>query len=242
MHRFLLCLFLLISSGVELLASDSSKLFLNAYQAYQQGEKLEWHGSAKKAAEEYLVAESLLLEIRKNDPSWQGAVIDYRLKLIRDGLRRLQPDATFSEAASTPVAPSSDLPTGTRVLEILSAKLEGEGLGPKKLQVTIKPNPKATIELPHVRVQVFIYDNDKGKIVPNKAQLASSWLSAPVDWRNGENELLEIRLQPDSSGSASKFAGYQCAVYYKGDLQDCRSDPPSLKNLFPLKYFIGFDD
>jgi hypothetical protein len=63
-----------------------------------------------------------------------------------------------------------------------------------------------------------------------------------VDWGNGENELLEIRLQPDTSGSASKFAGYQCAIYYKGDLQDCHSDPPELKKLFPLKYFISFDD
>jgi hypothetical protein len=242
MNRFLLCLFILLGGEGVLLASDSSKLFLNAYEAYQQGVQLEWEGSPKEALEEYLKAESLLLEIRKNDPSWQTAVIDYRLKRIRDGLRHLQPDATFSEATSTPVAPSSDLPTGTPVLEILSAKLEGQGQGQKKLQVTIKPNPKATIEVPHVRVQVFFYDNDKGKIVPNKAQLTSSWVSAPVDWRNGEHELLEIPLQPDSSGSSSKFAGYQIAIYYKGDLQDFHSDPPELKKLFPLKYFISFDD
>lgn len=224
------------------LAADSSEQFLNAYQAYQQGEKLERYGFAKEALEEYWEAESLLFEIRKNDPSWQSAVIDYRLKRIRDGLRRLQPDATFSEAASTPVAPSSDQPTRAPVLQILSAKLKEQGEGAKKLQVTIKWNPRATIEAPHVRVQVFFYDNDKGKIVQSKAQVTSKWLSAPVDWGNGENELLEIRLQPDTSGSASKFAGYQCAIYYKGDLQDCHSDPPELKKLFPLKYFISFDD
>jgi hypothetical protein len=224
------------------LAADSPEQFLNAYQACQAGEKMEREGIVKEALKEYWKAESLLVQIRKNDPSWQRAVIEYRLKLIRDDLRRLQPDANFSEDVTAPVVPSSDLPTGTPVLEILSARLEGEGQEPKKLQVTIKPNPKATIEVPHVRVQVFFYDNDKGKIVQSKAQVTSKWLSAPVDWGNGENELLEIRLQPDTSGSASKFAGYVIAVYYKGDLQDCHSDPPELKKLFPLKYFISFDD
>ena len=181
------------------------------------------------------------MQIRKNDPSWQRSVIEYRLKLIRDGLRRLQPDATFSEDVTAPVVPSSDLPTGTPVLEILSDRLEGEGHEPKKLQVTIKPNPKATIEMPQVTVQVFFYDNEKGKIVQSKAQVTSKWLSAPVDWGNGENELLEIRLEPNPSGSTIKFAGYQCAVYYKGDLQDCHSDPPELKKLFPPKP-LAFED
>jgi hypothetical protein len=242
MVRFLLCLFLLISSGVELLASDSSQLFLKAYQAYQQGEKLEQDGCSKEALAEYWKADSLLMEIRKSDPSWQSAVIDYRLKRIRDSLRRLQPDAKFLETASTPVVPSSDQPTGAPVLQILSAELKEQDKGAKELQVTIKSNPKATIEVPHVRVQAFFYDNDQGKIVPSKAQVTSCWLNAPVDWRNGETEVLKIRLLPDFAGSTSKFAGYQCAVYYKGDLQDCRAQPKRLQKLFKTKYYIGTDE
>jgi len=39
-----------------------------------------------------------------------------------------------------------------------------------------------------------------------------------------------------------KFAGYIVAIYYKGDLQDYRSEPSSLTKLFPLKYFIGTED
>jgi hypothetical protein len=38
------------------------------------------------------------------------------------------------------------------------------------------------------------------------------------------------------------IAGYLIAVYYKGDLQDCRADPPRLKKLFEPKYFIGSDE
>jgi len=53
MNRLLICLFLLLSGGGVLLASDSSKLFLNAYQAYQQGEKLEREGIVKEALKEY---------------------------------------------------------------------------------------------------------------------------------------------------------------------------------------------
>ncbi len=219
------------------LAADSSEQFLNAYQAYQQGEKLERYGFAKEALEEYWEAESLLFEIRKNDPSWQSAVIDYRLKRTRDGLRRLQSDATFSEAASTPVAPSSDQPTRAPVLQILSAKLKEQGEGAKKLQVTIKWNPKATIEAQHVTVQVFFYDNDKGEIVPGKGKVTSQWLS----WQSGEPLLLEVFYLPESVDSGVRFAGYQIAVYYKGDLKDRHSDPPELKKLFPPKP-LAFED
>ena len=241
MNQFLLCLFILLGGEGVLLASDSSEQFLNAYQASQQGEKLERYGFAKEALEEYWKADNLLLEIRKNDPSWQTAVIDYRLKRIRDGLRRLQPDATFSEAASTPVAPSSDLPTRAPVLQILSAKLKEQGEGAKKLQVTIKWNPRATIEAQHVTVQVFFYDNDKGEIVPGKGKVTSQWLSWRLSWQSGEPLLLEVFYLPESVDPGVRFAGYQIAVYYKGDLKDRHSDPPELKKLFPPKP-LAFED
>ena len=131
---------------------------------------------------------------------------------------------------------------GAPVLQILNARLEGNDEGSKRLQVTIKSSPKETIEVPQVKVQVYFYDEDNGEIVPSKSQVTSSWTSPPVDWRNGEPELLEVRYLPESADPGIKFAGYLIAVYYKGDLQDCRADPPRLKKLFEPKYFIGSDE
>ena len=149
--------------------------------------------------------------------------------------------AQATEKPFTPTASESTRP-GAPALQILNARLEGNEEGSKKLQVTIKSSPKETIDVPQVKVQVYFYDEDNGEIVPSKAQVTSSWTSPPVDWRNGEPELLEVRYLPESADPGIKFTGYLIAVYYKGDLQDCRSDPPRLKKLFEPKYYIGSDE
>ena len=146
--------------------------------------------------------------------------------------------------ASRPFAPpaSDSYMPGGPALQILNARLEGSDEGSKKLQITIKSSPKEMVDVPQVKVQVYFYDDDNGEIVPSKSQVTSSWLSPPVDWKNGEPELLEVRYLPESSDPGIKFAGYLIAVYYKGDLQDCRSEPVRLKKLFEPKYFIGTDE
>jgi len=63
MNRFFFCLLLFLSCVRGLLAEDSSEQFLNAYQSYQQGEKLERDGSSPEALKKYKFAQSLLLEI-----------------------------------------------------------------------------------------------------------------------------------------------------------------------------------
>lgn len=128
------------------------------------------------------------------------------------------------------------------MLQILNARLEGNEEGSKKLRVTIKSSLKETIDVPQVKVQVYFYDEDNGEIIPSKSQVTSSWTSPPVDWKNGEPELLEVRYIPETVDPGIKFAGYLIAVYYKGDLQDCRADPPRLKELFEPKYFIGSEE
>ena len=90
MKRFFFCLLLLLGGVRGLFAVDSAEQFLNAYQAYQQGEKLERDGSSPESLKKYKFAQSLLLEIEKNDPSWQKAVVEYRLKKTQDGIDRLQ--------------------------------------------------------------------------------------------------------------------------------------------------------
>ena len=89
-----------------------------------------------------------------------------------------------------------------------------------------------------MKVQVYFYDDNNGEIGPSKAQVTSTWLN----WKVGEPELLEVQYLPDSVDMDVKFAGYLVAIYYKGDLQDCRADPPRLKKLFEPKYYIGSDE
>ena len=117
MTRILFCFLFLLVSSRGLLAADSSEQFLNAYQAYQEGEKLERNGSGQDALRKYKFAESLLEEIEKNDPSWQKAVVEYRLKKTRDGLGRLQSGGASDGATLSPapeVAPSGNTADASR--------------------------------------------------------------------------------------------------------------------------------
>jgi len=237
--RNLFCILLLFTSARGLLAADSSDLFITAYQACLEGDKLEGEGHTQDALKKYWFAESLIKEIVRNNPSWQKAVVEHRQKQVRDGLRRLQPGVTFPDVIKTP---PSEHQIGGPVLQILNARLEGSDAGSKKLQVTIKSLPKETIDVTQVKVQVYFYDEENGVVVPSKSQVTSSWTSSPVDWKNGEHELLEVRHLPESANPGIKFVGYLIAVYYKGDLQDCRADPPRLKKLFEPKYFIGSEE
>lgn len=153
----------------------------------------------------------------------------------------LSRDVSTSDTPLQPAAADAS-PQGGSVLGIVSAKLEGSDEGSRKLLISIKANPKVPIDVPQVKVQVYFYDTDGSEITPSKAQVTSSWTSPPIDWKDGDLELLEVRYLPDSVDSDIKFAGYVVAIYYKGDLQDYRAEPGRLTKLFPLKYFIGTEE
>lgn len=106
MLRPLTFIFLLAAGVTTLAAADPSEQFLSAYQGYQQGEKLERSGNTAEAVKKYRFAESLLVSIGKNDPTWQKPVVEYRLKKIRESLDRLQASGTDSvSVASSEQAP-----------------------------------------------------------------------------------------------------------------------------------------
>jgi len=115
MNRILLCLFLLLCGVSVIMAADSSEQFLNAYQAFQQGEKLERDGNASESLNKYRFAQSLLLEIEKNDSSWQKAVVEYRLKKTQEALERLQGtvNSTGGSVNPSPVQSEGILPEAT---------------------------------------------------------------------------------------------------------------------------------
>jgi hypothetical protein len=169
------------------------------------------------------------------------------------GLQATKTTGPLSETVSqSPVLVPSDLPArqpppdsampGGALLQIVSDHLESSGGGQKKLQIAIKAAPRETIQVSEVKVQVYFYDEENGEIAPSKAQVTSSWLSLPVNWKKGTPELLEVSYLPDSADGSTRFAGYLVAIYYKGDLQDCRANPPRLKKMFEPKYFIGNEE
>jgi Flp pilus assembly protein TadD/DNA repair exonuclease SbcCD ATPase subunit len=108
MMRRLLPLLVFAGSLFQLIAADSSEQFLSAYQSYQQAERSERDGNTADALKKYRYAESLLGEIVAKDPSWQKAVVEYRLKKTRDGVMRLQGSSDTSSGQG--VQADNDLP------------------------------------------------------------------------------------------------------------------------------------
>jgi len=114
MCRVFPILFLLVAGSLAVIAADPSEQFLSAYQSYQQGEKLERSGSTSDALKKFHFAESLLLSISKNDPTWQKPVIEYRLKKTREGIARLQGGSSEgggSDSVATPPSETAETPT-----------------------------------------------------------------------------------------------------------------------------------
>jgi hypothetical protein len=168
---------------------------------------------------------------------------------FQGGSRPLSPSPVqeLTQAPQTEKPPGKNRPdsgVSAPPLQILYAKLEPtEDASTKVLRVAIKANSRDKIEVPQVKVQVYFYDEDEnGEIVPSKAQVTSRWLSAPVDWQEGSPEILEVRYLSESTDPGLRFAGYVVAVYYKGDRDDCRSEPAALVKKFEPKYFIGLDE
>lgn len=71
-------------------AQDSADSFLQAYQLYQSGEKLEGESDPQRALLRYRDAEKILQKLATSDPSWQPLVVEYRLKRTRENISRLE--------------------------------------------------------------------------------------------------------------------------------------------------------
>ena len=134
--------------------------------------------------------------------------------------------------------PADAAVNGEASLQIVNARLSDSEDGSKKLQVAIKGSSREQIDSSLEKVQVYFYDQDGDEIVPSKAQVTSKWLN----WESGAPQLVEVKYLPESVDPGVKFAGYVIAVYYKGDLQDCRAQPARLQKLFEPKYYIGTDE
>lgn len=197
MMRSLLFLLLLCGAMASLIAADPSEQFLSAYQAYQEGEKSERGGNTSDALKKYRFAESLLTEIGKNNPSWQKAVVEYRLKKTRESLDRVQGAPSNAGGATSS---GLDSPSATQAEGSLPPE-PSVSAGPS---ITIVPpgassdrSPKsgadASGELRRLRRQI---DDLKGQLTETQSALKSQKNRAK-DLENAEWVTMRSKMEND---------------------------------------------
>ncbi|MEO8353602.1 MAG: hypothetical protein ABI680_17890, partial [Chthoniobacteraceae bacterium] len=81
---------LAISSAYGQARDDASDLFLNAYMAFQKGEKAESNSESKTAMQSYDLTVNLLDQIAQRWPSWNPAIVKHRRTRAAEALARLK--------------------------------------------------------------------------------------------------------------------------------------------------------
>ncbi len=90
--------------------ADPSEVFLKAYMTAQQGEKLERENQFKPALSKFRFAGSLLEELKKDNNSWQPAIVEYRSRKIGEAILRVQSKIdTRSDLATTETSPPPEV-------------------------------------------------------------------------------------------------------------------------------------
>jgi len=152
----LLAAFALCLSGPLLPAQtdDPSETFLKAYMTAQQGEKLEHENQFKSALAKYRFAGSLIEQLRKTQPDWQPAIVEYRGRKISEGILRVQDKAGTQESvtavpetpAQTAVASPQSPPVSVQV-----SKEKAAPAPPQPVQITktrVSPAPPPAVAKP----------------------------------------------------------------------------------------------
>jgi hypothetical protein len=156
--------------------------------------------------------------------------------------------APAADAGGQPVRDEIGLQPGAS-LGIVSTRLVDSQPGAKTLSIAVKSRPGTSIDAGLMNVHVFFYEQDEnGEVLVTQSRPATQWISPPVDWADGEPELLEVEYPlPDGGlpGSSADlgavgrtYYGYIVGVYYGGELQDSRADPGRLNTLFPMALYL----
>src|SRR5438067_12988070 len=79
-----------VQTSVRGESTDPSELFLSAYMAVQQGEKLERDGKFALALKKYKSAAVVLDQVHAKYPNWQPLIVDYRKKRTTENIAKIQ--------------------------------------------------------------------------------------------------------------------------------------------------------
>jgi TolB-like protein/tetratricopeptide (TPR) repeat protein/tRNA A-37 threonylcarbamoyl transferase component Bud32 len=105
------------------------------------------------------------------------------------------------------------------------------------LKIGVKPRPH--IENDHtVKISVSFYDLTKdNKMTPTDARVGYDWATPVRDWTVATPKFLTATyLRPKTQTALSerrRYGGFVVGVYFDGQLQDARANPPQLLSLFP---------
>jgi hypothetical protein len=105
------------------------------------------------------------------------------------------------------------------------------------LKVGVKPRP-GTQNGHTVRIIVSFYDLTKDKrMKPTDARVGYDWLTPATDWADATPKFLAATyVRPKkqiASPEGRSYGGFAVHVYFDGQLQDARANPPELLTLFP---------
>ena len=84
------------------LQADPAARFLQAYKEFQEAERLERDGRLRDAMLRYSSVATELEAIRRDDPSWQETVVNFRLRKTREGIDRLRAEVESQPAVRAP--------------------------------------------------------------------------------------------------------------------------------------------
>lgn len=105
------------------------------------------------------------------------------------------------------------------------------------LSVPIRARGGETVAVNEMKVFVLFYERVNGKdIAKTIADVSNRWSSAPVDWKEGDTETLEVSYELDAKQARAEhreYYGYIVRLYYRGELQDTKAEPAGLSQKFP---------
>jgi eukaryotic-like serine/threonine-protein kinase len=107
------------------------------------------------------------------------------------------------------------------------------------LKVGVKPRP-GTQNGHTVRIIVSFYDLTKdNRMKPTDARVGYDWLTPASDWADATPKFLAATyVRPKTqtpSADGRRYGGFIVRVYFDGQLQDLRANPPDLLTLFPAE-------
>lgn len=151
--------------------------------------------------------------------------------------------ATAAGTGSNQMRDEVGIPIGS-TFGIIDCRLVDGQPGYKTLRLATKAASDKEIDVGDVKIAYYFYEqSDTGEIIPNTQSQTWEPTSAPLEWKNGEPELIDVhyRLPLEDRGDLPplQFYGYVVGIYYKGELQDSRAEPVSLLDEFPLKLYVS---
>jgi len=215
------------------------------FRVGQVYEALDDKAQAFVAFERSIAVPGLPVDIRRQ--------AEQKMALLAQGLGGMPSEgASPGTGLGAPAAPQGGEPVRDAVglqpgsvLGVVDARLQDSQPGGKTLRIAVKSKPETAIDPQIMNVHVFFYEQEEsGEVVVTEAKSTTQWISPPVDWTDGEPELLDVEYPlPDGGlpGNSAEFGalnrkyyGYVVGVYYDGELQDSRAAPGRLDTLYPL--------